>query len=203
MPRHKQSAVKAAREELERTFPARQQASLERYRELQKQANIDDSKKWENGASDHQLKMLVSIGVGAVVIAAWLGISGSDQFLPFLLSAVPFVVVLGAFAYGAHPHGTQKQRVDAATAILVYISVIVFWLVVRQSVRDQVLLTALDTFAIFGQLASFIASVKESVLAWIEPSQFRQLSESGKQARRAQRELNNYGWLPDGVSRVD
>lgn len=147
--------------------------------------------------------MLVSIGAGAVCIAAWLGFSGSDQFFPFLLSATPFVVVLTAFAYGAHPHGTQKQRVDAATAILVYLGVIVLWLVVRQFVGNQDLSKALDTFAIFGQLASFIASVKESVLAWIEPSQFRKLSKAGTQARKAQRELNNYGWVPDGASRTE
>jgi hypothetical protein len=173
-------------------------AEVAEYKRLEELASLSEDEKWENGAPDWGLQTVLAFVVGGGVLVAvyFATVSSLSDIFPFVLFAAPFVAVYGAFVFGAYPHGTQKQRVDAATALAVYVGVVAVWLAARQSVPDEQLLRAIDTFAIFGQLASFLASIKESVLAWIAPTQFLVLTPAGKEARKAQRQLNRHLYVP-------
>lgn len=139
---------------------------------------------------------LVVLSLLLIMIAAFMAVRSASDILPYFLFVVPFIAVSTAFVYGAYPHGTQKQHVDAATALVVYVGVVLVWLLARQNVRDEELRLAIDAFAIFGQLASFLTSMKESVLAWIAPAQFQVLTPAGRQARKAQRQVNHHLYVP-------
>lgn len=198
MSTSKYKLAQSARAYLKKNYPHRMTAEVAEYKRLQECASLSEDKMWENGAPDWGLQtVLAFIVVGGVLVSMYFAtVSSWSGILPFVLLATPFVAVYGAFVFGAYPHGTQKQRVDAATALAVYVGVVVVWLAARQFVQDEQLLRAVDAFAIFGQLASFLASIKESVLAWIAPTQFLVLTPAGKEARRAQRQLNQHLYVP-------